>query len=890
MNELSAEDWTELADLFDELTELPPSQRQARLDGLRQDRPDFAERLASMLSADSSAEGMLERSLDELAPDLHATLRSASWETRPGESIGRYRLIEPIGSGGMGEVWLAERIDGDYGMVALKFLKRGMDTQAILRRFLQERSILARLSHPNIVRLLDGGMSEDGRPYYVMERVAGLPLTTFAAANGLGVRERVALVAAIADAVGYAHAQLVVHRDLKPSNVIVDQRGVPHLLDFGIAKLLEDTGEQTMTGTGVRALSPAYAAPEQILGDTVGTPADIYALGVLLYELLTGGLPHKRNSRDPALLASGLSLETTEKASHSLARNGTNPASKVYGADMDVRRLSREIAGDLDIIVAKALNAEPSRRYATSAAFADDLRRWLDGRPIMARPDSARYRFGKFVRRHTLGVIAAGLVLLALVGGLSLALWQAGVARQQALRAQNAEADAQRQAEIATAVSDFLMRDVIQAANPYGGTLDISLTDALVRAGDRIDERFAGNPRMAGVVHRELAGSLRLAGEEKAALANARKAYDGLRASLAPDDPELQQARLMLARILHSDHDYEGARAICEEGVNSLGPDAAPQALLPFRVALAGIKIEDRQENEALAELDVLEPAVRRHFGELSELHIDVLDHQMRAYTQIDRYEEAHDVAHALRLGVEQRFGAGHPLTLRWLMREAVTLTSLERYDEALPLAKVACDASEKALGAEHEATQQCRIREGVILFELKRFDEAAPLFQTASDFRERLYGPESPNTWLGWVWLARAKQRLGMLDEAQALLERADATATRTLGADDPDAMPYRQTLGMFLEQTGRHDEAYALRMALLKRSQQTMQDHVITVKFAWDMAETLASMRRDAELIVFCAEWLPKWQRDFPANDSRLIDVRAWLDAARKRQNAGG
>jgi serine/threonine-protein kinase len=886
MTAFSHEYWIELSDWFDRLSDLPPAQQASRLVELERERPDLAARLSAMLTADRVQASVLELSVSDLLPHLQDNLASESWETRPGQVVGRYRLLEPIGSGGMGEVWRAERADGEFRqVVALKLLKRGIDTQAVLRRFRQERSILARLDHPNIVHVLDGGMSEDGRPYYVMPCVDGMPLTEFAAARTLDVRARIALVATLADAVSYAHAQLIVHRDIKPGNAIVDTAGTPHLLDFGIAKLLEDTGDQSLTGTGTRLLSPAYAAPEQILGQPVGTAADVYALGVLLYELVTGALPHRRHSRDPAVLAAGLAQETGDRASLALA--GVQDLARLYGPAADRRRLVREVAGDLELILARALKPEPDRRYATAAAFADDLRRYLAGRAVQARPDSRRYRLRRFVMRNRLAVAATAIVLLSLLGGLGGALWQARIARQAADQAQRAESFALQQAGLAAAVSEFLIRDVIQSANPYGGVLDIGLAEALIRAGDDIDARFEGKPRLAGVIHRELASALLLAGQSAPAAKHAERAHAVLVAAVPDDDPDLQQARLTLGQVLHAGDDHARARALYEAGLAALAPGAPERDRLPLQIALAGLDVEARRETEALATIATIEPAVRREFGAFSTQHLDALDHQLRALNQIDRFDEAMTVAQALRLGAEQRFGVGHAQTLKWLQREAEVLLSLKRFPEALALISQACKAQVAALGADHPRTFICKMRRGTVLFELGRFDEAAAEIEPVVAFNEQTRGPDSVQTWLSWIWLGRTLQHRGRLDEARALLERAQDEAIRVHGEGDALALPYRQVLGMFLHQTGALADALALREEVLAQSRRALPEgHVNTAKYAWDLAETLAAMQRDAGYIAFATEWLPHWQRLLGDADNRVVEARGWLAAARRRQ----
>lgn len=515
---VDAHAWDRVCELFDELVELPAAQREQRLAALAREAPAVARQVGAMLRADDCDSGVLEASLDDIAPEL--SVAAPAWETAAGSPFGPYRLLEPIGEGGMGEVWRAERADGAYQQqVALKLLKRGMDTQAILRRFMQERAILARLEHPGIVRVLDGGMSPDGRPWYAMTCVDGLPLADYAAHARLDARARIDLMATVADAVAYAHARLVVHRDLKPGNILVDAAGQPHLLDFGIAKLLEDTDKGIATGTGVRVLSPAYAAPEQILGQPVGTATDVYALGLVTYQLLTGRLPHHRHSRDPAVLAASVTQESGgERASHAITRGDEAALSETWGRVVERRRLARQVAGDLDLILATALRVEPERRYASADAFAADLRAWLEARPIAARADSAGYRLRRFAQRHSLGVAAAVLVALSLLGGLWAALWQAGIAREQAAHAEQQARLAQEQAQRAEATKNFVV-SAFSGLNPTQareGTR-LSLHDFLAGTLDRLGTALADAPEARSEMRIALATALQELGDLEAA-------------------------------------------------------------------------------------------------------------------------------------------------------------------------------------------------------------------------------------------------------------------------------------------------------------------------------------------------------------------------------------
>jgi tetratricopeptide (TPR) repeat protein len=307
---------------------------------------------------------------------------------------------------------------------------------------------------------------------------------------------------------------------------------------------------------------------------------------------------------------------------------------------------------------------------------------------------------------------------------------------------------------------------------------------------------------------------------------------------------------------------------------------------LALAVGRAGADVEQRKETEALQALDTLAPQVEAEFGAFEPLHIEALNHRLRALVAIERNEDALALARRLRAGTEAKFGAGDPQTLDWVKREAIVLVNMERYDEALPIMEQACAATRKAFGDAHFATQDCNLRLGVVLFEKLRFADTVPLFEGVAAYREKTLGLDSEKTWIGWVWLARSYQRTGRKDEARALFERAYANANRVNGAGHRNAMPFGQTLGMFFEQTGDHGAAETLRRALLAAARTAYPEgHINVAKYAWDLGETLASQQRDADTVAFFNEWLPQWDSQFPAEDSRRVDAHKWFDAAQQR-----
>ncbi|HYL04062.1 MAG TPA: protein kinase [Steroidobacteraceae bacterium] len=358
-----------------------------------------------------------------------------------GRRIGPYRVVRELGRGGMSRVYLAARADEAFEKrVAIKVVERGLDSEEITRRFLSERQILARLDHPNITRILDGGTTDDGLPYLVMDYVEGQPIDRYCEAHALDVAARLRLFQGVCAAVHYAHQHLIIHRDIKPANILVTSDGVPRLLDFGIAKLLTPEAQPSHpTRTVLRRLTPEYASPEQVRGEALTTASDVYSLGVLLYGLLCGQSPYRGQPTSAGALERAICEEQPPRPSAALA-----PAGSARGGESAPDRLRRRLEGDLDNIVLMALRKEPLRRYASVEQFSQDISRHLTNLPVIARPDTAAYRTAKFIRRHRTGVAAAATIIALLAAGVVATSWQARVARAERARAQQQFNDVRR--------------------------------------------------------------------------------------------------------------------------------------------------------------------------------------------------------------------------------------------------------------------------------------------------------------------------------------------------------------------------------------------------------------------------------------------------------------
>jgi non-specific serine/threonine protein kinase/serine/threonine-protein kinase len=530
---MNPERWQRVKQLLDEAIALDDSERAPHLDQACAADSELRREVESLLSSHRQAGTGF---LNSPAITLQKDTQTAS--ARAGRRIGVYQIVEEIGHGGMGEVYRGVRADGLYTKeVAVKLVRGGFDTAFVLERFRTERQILASLDHVNIARLLDGGTTEDGIPYLVMELIEGMRIDLFCDERKLSITQRLQLFRQVCAAVQYAHQRLVIHRDIKPGNILVTKEGVPKLLDFGIAKILDPAAEAETTTTIVRPMTPEYASPEQIRGEPITTASDVYSLGVVLYQLLTGRSPYSRETRNSQQLARAVCETDPGRPSAVVlkpraARAGEeveelSPEQVSKPREGSPAKLHRRLAGDLDNIVLKALRKEPQQRYGSAEQFSEDLRRHLEGRPITASKGSWNYRAKKFIARNRTGFAAGAAILLVLLGGIAATTRQARIARAERARAENRLNDVRR-------LSDSLIFDINDAIQTLPGATPVRklLLDRAVQYLDSCTRDAAGNPDL----QRELAnGYRRLAavqgdptqsnlGEEKEALNNIRKA------------------------------------------------------------------------------------------------------------------------------------------------------------------------------------------------------------------------------------------------------------------------------------------------------------------------------------------------------------------------------
>jgi tetratricopeptide (TPR) repeat protein len=597
---MTPERWRQIKEVLAAAVPLGDHERASYLAAVCGDDAELRGEVGSLLAArELAGTGFLE--MPALRSRVAADVLNTDPSTLVGHRIGAYDIVAEIGCGGMGEVFAAVRADGQYEQkVALKLVRAGLDTAGIVERFRGERQILAGLDHPYIARLFDGGTTDSGVPYLVMELVDGTRIDEFCRAHRLSVAGRLQLFLRVCSAVQYAHQHLVVHRDIKPANILVTGDGIPKLLDFGIATLLDPVGsvEETM----LRPFTPEYASPEQIRGEPVSTATDVYALGVVLYRLLTGRAPYRLESRTSAELAAAITSQEPERPSAAVLRREGDASVE----PMPSPRVRRQLRGDLDLILLKALRKEPERRYASVEQFAEDIRRHLDGLPVIAQRGTWRYQAGKFVRRHRTVVAAAALVLSTLVGGIVVTAREARIAEANRRRAEARFNDLRKLAnslifEVHDSIQDLpgttdARRLILQRSLEYLNSLaresgnEPDLVRELATAYSRIGI-VQGNPSFINL------------GDTKAALASFQKAIE-MRERLARSDSHNRRDQVELAVAYLDYADFQrGAGSV------SVGFEYAQRALATL----------ERESQPAPDDLRILKQSMRAHMilGEL---------------------------------------------------------------------------------------------------------------------------------------------------------------------------------------------------------------------------------------------------------------------------------
>ena len=805
---MEASRWQQIHDTLQAALACSPNERAALLDEICGRDAELHREVMSLLASEPAGR------FDALAERFGALPRDSPVPER----VGAYTIIREIGQGGMSTVFLAERADGAFEQrVALKLWGPGSQHRDLYRRFLTERQILARLQHEHIARLLDGGIAANGAPYFVMEYVDGAPITEHCEAGGLDLDARLSMFLDVSSAVQYAHRNLVVHRDLKPSNVLVTQEGVVKLLDFGIAKLLAEGNSPPLTRTGLRLMTPEYAAPEQVRGEAVTTAVDVYGLGILLYELLTGRRPYTLTGQMLADIERVICREDPEKPSMAILA-GRKPGRIRSDRRISIERMRRRLAGDLDTIVLTAMRKEPERRYPSAEALAEDVRRHVDGLPVRARPDTLVYRAAKFARRHRFGVGATVVSLLLVAAFVILLSQQAREVAQERDRAENAAAfmvelfedfEPVRAQGSTVTTRDLLDRRVarIRSSLHDQPLLRAGLLDALGQvyqlrghfseAESLLRESVALRRELQGSDHLDVAASLYHLGallSEKDTHAEAEsllhEALSIYRRESDRDDPRAAYVLDELASVRRARGDLDGAESMYREMLQTYGSTSATDTDRAIALLFLGkILMEKGSYVDAEAPLRESLAIRRRLFGEDHPTvanSLDGLGELMQAKGDPVSAERIYRDAFAIR---RRLFEEGHPDLAASLVNLGSVLHLQERNADAEPFLREALAIARPAFGEQHGLVLDALSYLGVVRAARNDLADADSQLSAALDIWQR--------RWPGVANSARARTmyELGLVrfeqgdtDAADTLIRQALTMRRATLPEGHPD------------------------------------------------------------------------------------------------------
>ncbi|MBV8808221.1 MAG: serine/threonine protein kinase, partial [Acidobacteriaceae bacterium] len=809
--------------------------------------------------------------------------------------IGPYRLLQKIGEGGMAEVWLAEQNAPIHRRIAIKLIKAGMDTKAMIARFESERQALALMDHPAIAKVLDAGSTPEQRPFFVMEYVAGQPITEYCDKNRLMIRDRLELFIQVCEGVQHAHQKAVIHRDLKPSNVLVtlqDGKPVPKIIDFGVAKAVaQRLTEKTMfTELGVLIGTPEYMSPEQAdLTDNVDTRTDVYSLGLILYELLVGALPIEpkelrragfeeilRQIRESEPVRPSTKLRTLGEASSTAARNRKT----------DAHALERQLRGDLDWTVMKALEKDRSRRYGSPSELASDISRHLRDETVLARPPSVVYRTQKFVRRHQFGVsVATGLVVLLLAFAITMAVQARRIARERDR--------ADTEAATAQAVNDFLRNDLLaqagaseQAGPDISPDPDLKVRTALDRAAARINGKFAGKPVVEASIRQTIGGTYLDLGLYSEAERQLEQALNLRQRILGREHPDTLRTMLRLAWLYQLQGHYSQAELletkVLEIRRRVLGEEHPDTAVSMGRVAFLYFREGKFAQAEPLF-TKTLEIEVQLR-GSEDTVTLSTMKSLGMLYTQQGKYAQAESLLSRVLAIYRRAYGPEHPETL-FTMENLGSLDTREgKYEEAESLLNAVLASYDRVLGHEHpsrlwpmRALADLRASQG-------RYLEAELQYIKVLDLGRRVLGKEHPRTLETMDGLASLYMHEKKYPQAEPLLAKLVDERRRMLGENDQRTLRSMHNLALLYLFEGKPKQCEMLIRETLKNRENS------ATRYTWRefnsqsvLGASLAAQKRFPEAesqLISAYQGMLEREASIPANDKpQLTRAGKWV-----------
>ena len=752
---MTPEKWKLVKDIFSAAVELPTDDRMSFVREQADGDEAVVDEVTALLRSDKESEDFIE------APALNLSRLVSNESDMEGMRIGPYVIEGEVGRGGMGAVYKAVRSDEHFEKrVAIKLIKRGFDTDDIIRRFRHERQILAALDHPNITRLLDGGATDDGLPYLVMDFVEGMPLAKYSREKQLSIADRLRIFLEVCSAVAYAHRNLVIHRDIKPSNIIVTADGVPKLLDFGIAKLTAPDSAETVGRSGTQIMTPEYASPEQVLGLPVSTSADIYSLGVVLYELLTGRRPFKVKTKNPVEITRAITGSTPVKPSlvvtQGRKRNGPRAV------------ISSQLRGDLDNIILMAIRKEPERRYLSVEQFAADIERHLKGMPVIARQDTLGYRTTKFVQRHSAAVAAGTGVLVALVAGLAATRRQATIA--------------ERQRDKAEKINQFLQK-MLASADPREIGKDVKVSEVLSVAADSLESDFEGQPEITADLDNTLGMTYLSLGKLEPAETHLRRSLETRLAIFPRSSLEVATGLNNYGKLLVEKGDLADAEPYFDEALYTFRRHMRPGNLQLAKVLenmayLAGLQ---GRHDESIERYEDVLRIFRHSLGENHSEVARIMGRLGSVMTVMDKRERAEPLHRRALEILTLVHGPEHPDIASAVFNLVGTIYA-KKPQEAEHLARKSLEVCRRTLGEEHADTAWARYNLAYVLIHGRRYPEAERYLRDALAGRGANLPDKHPVVGSLLLLLGRTLMPQGDLNEARSAFEECLSLRQATL------------------------------------------------------------------------------------------------------------
>jgi eukaryotic-like serine/threonine-protein kinase len=736
--------------------------------------------------------------------------------------VGRYHLLQKIGEGGMGEVWLAEQKEPVRRRVALKLVKAGMNTREVIGRFESERQALALMEHPAIAKVLDAGSTPDGAPYFVMEYVAGVPITEYCDNHRLSIKDRLVLFMHVCEGVRHAHQKAVIHRDLKPSNILVaevDGHPAPKIIDFGVAKALSQklTAQTMFTRVGSLVGTPEYMSPEQALssGEDVDTRTDVYSLGIVFYELLAGAPPielrkvaldeylRRLREEDPPKPSTKIRTRDAATSTELARRRQTEPAA-----------LMKQIGGDLDSIALKALEKDRARRYGSASDFAADIARYLNHEAVSAVPPSAAYRARKFAGRHRWGLVMACAFVAVLAAAAAITIRQSIRANRQAMRAD-------REAAVAEAVSHFLRKDVLAQASSSAQSgpstkpdPDLKVRTALDRAAERITGKFNGQPELEASIRDTIGETYLDLGLYPEARKQLEQAVDLYRRASGAEHPDTLRAMCDLGGIALLQGRYPEAEALLSQALQTqrrvLGaqhPDTLDSA-----ANLAALYINEGKYPQAEALENEVVEANKRVRGLEDSYTLRSMSNLGILYYREGKYQQA-EALDSQTLEIERRvLGSEHGLVVSTMNNLAIIYFDEGKYAQSEALQSQVLEIKRRVLGPEHPNTLASMNNLALVYQSEGHYAQAEALQRQTAEIRRRVLGPDHPETLESMVNLAAVYDDLGEYAQAEGLLSDVLETQRRLLGPEHPNTLNSIDTLAGIYGDQGKYQKAEAL------------------------------------------------------------------------------